>query len=136
MWLFTKYGFFSVVCAREGNGWIDKVDPNILMVRARSKQHLDNLIARFPELKSCKKIETPHNDYRYRLFCEKATWSKIMMALSEELDYDNFKNKVKQHLGDKKYENCLGDVWSTMYRFQSTLEGKEGSISAWDVLEE
>lgn len=134
MWIFSRYGFYSVVCAREGDGWNPKIDKDRLMVRARSKKHLENLIARFPELKSCKMIETPHNDYRFRLFCEKAAWNKIMAALSEELDYDNFKDKVKHHLGDKEYEQSLGEVWSTMYRFQA--EAEEGTFSAWDVRKE
>lgn len=133
MWIFTKYGFYSVVCARIGNGWDKQVDTNRLMVRARLKQHLDNLILRFPVLKSCELIETPHNDYRFRLFVEKTVWSEIAEQLAEELDYDNFKDKVKQHLGDKKYEKCLGRVWSIMYEFQ---EDEESSFSAWPIRKE
>jgi len=40
MWIFTKYGFFSAVCARKGNGKHGQaVDPNRIMVRA-SEVHL------------------------------------------------------------------------------------------------
>ena len=36
MWLFTKHGFFSVVCARQGNGKHGQlIDTARLVVRAR-----------------------------------------------------------------------------------------------------
>ena len=37
MWLFTQYGFFSVVCARDLTGKMKGIDPNTFMVRARSR---------------------------------------------------------------------------------------------------
>jgi len=38
MWLFTKHGFFSAVCARQGNGEHGQpVDPGRIMVRARGR---------------------------------------------------------------------------------------------------
>ena len=50
MWIFTKYGFYSAVCARQGDGKKHQpVDPDRIMVRARARQHLDNLVARFPD---------------------------------------------------------------------------------------
>jgi len=50
MWLFTQYGFFSAVCAREGDGsYTNRVDPTRIMVRARLKNHLENLKRRFTE---------------------------------------------------------------------------------------
>ena len=39
MWLFTKHGFFSAVCARQGNGKHGQhVDPRRIMVRARVQE--------------------------------------------------------------------------------------------------
>jgi hypothetical protein len=38
MWLFTQYGFYSVVCARDLQGDPTRIDPDTLMVRARSRQ--------------------------------------------------------------------------------------------------
>ena len=44
MWLFTKYGFFSAVCARQGSGHHGQpVDLNRIMVRARLRTHLEAL---------------------------------------------------------------------------------------------
>jgi hypothetical protein len=51
MWIFTRYGFFSAVCAREGDGAHGRpIDPDRIMVRARLRDHLERLIAAFPEL--------------------------------------------------------------------------------------
>ena len=44
MWIFTKYGFYSAVCARQGDGRHGQpVDPNRIMVRCRVRQHLETL---------------------------------------------------------------------------------------------
>jgi hypothetical protein len=46
MWIFTRYGFFSVVCARQGEGQPGQpVDPDRVMIRARSKDDYDNFKA-------------------------------------------------------------------------------------------
>ena len=42
MWIFTKHGFFSAVCARQGDGRHGQpVDPDRMMVRARNRGHLE-----------------------------------------------------------------------------------------------
>ncbi len=51
VWLFTKYGFYSVVCARQGDGSHSQpVDPDRIMVRARVRRHLEALKDRFADL--------------------------------------------------------------------------------------
>jgi len=42
MWVFTKHGFFSAVCARQGDGTYGQpVDQDRIMVRARVRGHLE-----------------------------------------------------------------------------------------------
>ena len=55
MWVFAKYGFYSAVCARAGNGKHGQpVDPDRIMVRGRLHSHLKSLQNRFPnELADC-----------------------------------------------------------------------------------
>ena len=51
MWIFTKYGFFSAVCARRGDGNHGQpIDSDRIMVRARVRGHLEALMKRFPDL--------------------------------------------------------------------------------------
>ena len=122
MWLFTQYGFYSSVCARQGEGGHDQpVDVNRIMVRCRLRSHLDALKERFPILLGdCEIRESPHADYAFRIFVEKAVWSKVLVALNEEMDYDNFKSKVARHQGSAgaDYEHALHEVWSVMNRLQ------------------
>ncbi|MEX0718568.1 MAG: hypothetical protein WD066_18390, partial [Planctomycetaceae bacterium] len=123
MWLFTKHGFFSAVCARQGDGGHDQpVDPNRIMVRGRLRSHLVTLMERFPQLLGdCEIHESPGTDYAFRLFVSKSAWAQVLAELAGEIDYDNFKSEVGRHQGSTgaNYENSLHDVWSVMRRLQS-----------------
>ena len=122
MWIFTKHGFFSAVCARQGSGEHgNPVDPNRIMVRARLRSHLEALKKRFPDqLGPCEIQEFAGSDYAVRIFVAKSVWSQVLAGLAEETDYDNFKSEVARHQGraGAAYEHSLHDVWSVMYRLQ------------------
>jgi hypothetical protein len=122
MWLFTTHGFFSVVCARQGDGRHSQpVDETRVMVRARVRGHLEALKRRFPELLGAAGIETfAGTDYAYRLFAPKAVWVSVAAALAGDLDYDNFKDEVGRVQGSvgSAYEAALHHVWEVMYGLQ------------------
>lgn len=122
MWIFCKHGFFSAVCARQGDGNHGQpIDPNLLMVRARVRGHLEALKARFPELLgTCPIREFAGADYAFRVFVAKAVWSQVLAALAEEVDYDNFKSEVSRSQGSAgaTYVKALHDVWSVMVKLQ------------------
>jgi hypothetical protein len=122
MWIFTKHGFYSAVCARHGSGTHGQpVDPNRIMVRARVRTHLEGLKKRFPELLAgCDIQESAGTDYAFRLFVAKPVWSRVLAGLGEEADYDNFKDEVGRHQGQagEAYESSLHDVWRVMRRLQ------------------
>ena len=122
MWIFTKHGFFSAVCARQGNGEHGQlVDPDRIMVRARVRGHLDALKQRFTDLLGeCEIQESIGTDYAYRLFVQKTAWVQVLSELAEETDYDNFKSEVARHQGKAgiAYERSLHEVWSVMNKLQ------------------
>lgn len=122
MWLFTKYGFYSAVCARQGDGRHGQpVDPNRIMVRARLRPHLEALKDRFPDLVGdCEIKEFAGTDYAFRIFLDRAVWTQVVAGLTEDLDYDNFKSEVARFQGrdGADYEHALHDIWSVMYRLQ------------------
>ena len=122
MWIFTKYGFYSAVCARKGNGEHHQpVDLDRMMVRGRVRSHMEALKVRFPELLAqCEIVDTGSTDYAFRLFVDKPVWVQVLAALADETDYDNFKSEVARHLGKAgaAYEHSLHEVWSVMYRLQ------------------
>lgn len=122
MWLFTKYGFFSVVSAKDDSGQSAEC-ANSMMIRTRLKSHLKLLYKRFPDkLATVKAFETPLSDYRFRIIVSKPIWAEIMVELSEEIDYDNFKESVAsfQYEQSQDYVNSLTDVWLVMQTLQST----------------
>jgi hypothetical protein len=123
MWLFTKHGFFSAVCARQGNGEHGQpVDPGRIMVRARVRGHIEALKSRFPEsLEGCEILDSGGTDYADRLFVAKPAWMQVVAELAEETDYDNFKSEVARHQGKAgaAYERALHDVWAVINRLQN-----------------
>lgn len=122
MWIFTKYGFFSAVCARQNNGGHGTaIDPDRIMVRARIRSHLDALKERFADLVAdCVILESAGTDYAFRMFVQKPVWAKVVAEMVEETDYDNFKSRVARHQerADGAYEGSLHEVWSIMQRLQ------------------
>lgn len=118
MWLFTQYGFFSVVCGRDLDGNGGSLDPDTLMVRARSHKHLSSLMSRFPSLEGCEIVETPLTDYRYRIVVPKSTWAEVAKELAAEIDYGNFKSRAHECSGDSRYASALHDVWEVMEELQ------------------
>ena len=122
MWIFTRHGFFSAVCARQGNGKHGQpVDPDRIMVRGRMRSHLDALKKRFPDLiGQCEIHEFAGTDYAFRLFVQKSAWMQVLAGLAEETDYTNFKSEVARHQGKSgaAYEHSLHEVWSVMNRLQ------------------
>lgn len=124
MWIFTKHGFFSAVCARKGSGTHGQpVDPDRVMVRATLRSHLKALKERFPDLLGeCEIQQSPRTDYAFRLFVPKPVWVRVLTGLAEETDYDNFKSEVARLQGKAgaAYEHSLHDVWSVMHKLQET----------------
>jgi len=122
MWIFTKHGFFSAVCACQGDGNHGQpIDKDRIMVRARVRGHLVAIKKQFPDLLAdCEIKEFAGTDYAFRIFVDKSVWSQVLVGLNEEMDYDNFKSKVARHQGSEgaAYEHSLHEVWSVMNRLQ------------------
>ena len=122
MWIFTKYGFLSAVCARQGDGSHGQpVDPDRIMIRGRLRSHLEAVKNRFSGLLGEYEIqEFAETDYAFRLFVPKVAWEQVLSELAAEIDYDNFKSKVTTFQGaaGAAYEHSLHEVWSVMHRLQ------------------
>lgn len=122
MWIFTKYGFYSVVCPQEDDGGLGgQVDPSRVMVRCRLREHIEALKARFPELLAdCDVKVSSHADYAFRIIVEKQVWSRVLLRLNDDVNYDNFKAEVARFQGPDgaAYEDSLHDVWSMMHSLQ------------------
>lgn len=100
MWICFNDGFVSVVK--------DKLNIDELVVRSRRKEILEQL---FPD----NKITTlTVSDYKYRTYCSKENWSKIMVDRIQDIEYTNFKDSTT----DKDLHNLYADMWMTHYQYQ------------------
>lgn len=122
MYLFTKDGFYSVVCGRKGDGSkTQPIDPEVIQIRARVKSHLENLATKFPNLVKRNSIrETTDTDYRFRVIVARKVWLQIMNQLAVGIDYDNFKTEVGHEVGvsGRAYLDVLHEVWALTCRLQ------------------
>jgi hypothetical protein len=119
MWLFTRYGLYSIACANKPGG---SVDTETVMVRARRIAHLRSLQKRFPGLAGGEILTWPKRDYRYRLIVPKKSWVAIIGELAQEQEWSNFKNEAAKYQGTPgaDYVRVLHDVWSVMNRLQES----------------
>ena len=111
MWLCTRYGFFSVVCARRSAGPRARIDPSRFMLRARSRKHLEALKAASPYLRDLPIVESSATDYPFRIFVMKGIFASVVAGLVDEIDYDNFKSEAHS-LEDEKFDSFLMKTWS------------------------
>ena len=106
MWLITTQGFYSVVAHRD--------DPDRLLVRSRVRGDLEALRMQIP---GSEPVETPEADYRWRVEVTRDEWRVALVALSEDIDYDNFKNAVGERCGWER-ERVYHDVWADLLSLQ------------------
>lgn len=110
MWLTTTRGFYSAVQHRD--------DPNDLLIRARNRDDLVRLceLPGMPGEDMIQDIQPA--DYPYRITVRRHTWvAHVLPALMNEVDYDNFKNAVKDRMPGpegKRRANIYMRVWSAM----------------------
>ncbi len=119
MWIFTRYGFYSVATATAEVGLDTSPDPDPVMIRARSRAHLENLQSRFKEMSGRQILEWPDRDYRFRIIVGKEIWASVIAELAREQTWSNFKSKVASSLsGDREYVQAIHEVWSVMGKLQ------------------
>ena len=129
MWLFTKYGFFSVVYtpvfgATEGQ-------EREFTIRSRERSHLENLIKSVKpnwsddggrNADKSRSGDLPliwddlGTDYEYRIYVTPEEWNTVWApTLFRSIDYPNFKSKVHELVQEgsvpREYEDLLADVY-------------------------
>lgn len=114
MWIMTTIGFFSIVQKPE-----DKHD-GTLTIRSRVKSDLIALRDQYlPNLGPI--VANVGTDYQYRASVPHADVSAALQKLTQDIDYDNFKNAVASRQ-DYSRAKVYGKVWSTLYN----LSEKQG----------
>lgn len=101
MWLMTQHGFYSVV--KKENGY---------HVRARERADLLPLIGTVLRDADSEIIDTPLNDYPYRIIVDNDRLIEIMEFLGNSVDYDNFKALVDSIPAQKR--KPYHQIWAIM----------------------
>lgn len=113
MWLFTTHGMFSVVT--------DPRDTELLIVRARLRDHLVSLKDRFAVLDQMPIHDTPDRDYAHRIFVPRRTWRAVVGTLVDD-HYGNFKSAAHTaRPTDHLYSDVLMRVWAVGARAQDLM---------------
>lgn len=103
MWLFTTFGFFSIVQKEPGD---------VLTIRARARADLDRL-REGPLPSLSRTIETRRADYRYRATAHRAEVAEALRRIADDIGYPNFKDAVRERLGNGR-EHLYHRVWAEL----------------------
>ena len=111
MWIFSKYGFYSVVKVSERRNPDEEY-----MIRARNKEQIE-------KLKKVMQIEKPvvvtrNADYAYRLVVTEEEYKRFIEVMEQSVDYTNFKSACARASKNHKWIECLHDIWNVMFDFQ------------------
>jgi len=104
MWVFTTFGFFSIVQKQPSD--------DFLTVRARAAGDLDRLRDRVPQLSPT--ITSGGSDYPYRAKIPHAELALALAKIIREIHYSNFKSAAEKELGNAR-ASYLHKVWDVMY---------------------
>ena len=126
MWLFTRWGFYSIACARQGDGGNEnEINSHSLVIEAFSQQHLEALKAHLPDLIGNSFIqEVAESELRFHMIVDKNIWSQVMLSLSQELNYDDFREEMvqKHSMDDPSYLKAMTDIEQFFSKTPSTEE--------------
>ena len=141
MWVFTKHGFFSAVCARQGSGKHGQpVDTNRIMVQARVRAHLESLNKRFADLLGqCEIQESTGTDYAFVIFVEKPVWSRVLAGLGPRQPQTHVLIEIEGELlaGQGRLAEAR-DAFAESYRLRRESLGPdhpETLVAAWDLVQ-
>jgi len=103
MWIFTTFGFFSVV---------QKPGTDYLTIRSRTRDDLDALRARYLPTLS-KTITGGGTDYPFRATVAHDELADAMVEIVRDVTYANFKREV-QHAAGEHRAHVYGRVWTEL----------------------
>lgn len=110
MWLFTAFGFFSV---------IQKKGDDVLTIRGRARSDLLRL-RRFYLPQLSEPVAHEGTDYPWRARCRHDDLAQAMTSIIRHMNYANFKDEVALSLGKSRAQR-YAKVWQAMYGMDDDL---------------
>ena len=115
MWILTKIGFYSIT---KKTSHLNPDGPEVFNIRGRDKDDLK----RFAELVSPDLAKRPvvheytRSDYPYRVYLNtQEEMDAVMAKLSALIDYDNFKDMIKETPHQKAKLAPYEEFWTLLY---------------------
>lgn len=109
MWIFTKDGFFSISVT-------PFCKPGDVAVRARRREHLENLMARHNI--QAEILVFKEADYRFRIQIPREQWGEIMKAEGLGIDYESFKDAMGATADDADYTRAMSATRAAIRKIQ------------------
>jgi hypothetical protein len=100
-WICLNDSFVSVIA--------DQKNEELLVVRARRKEHLFNLPGNGIEV-----TVTPERDYKYRTKAARRRFAQIVASRIEQIEYGNFKDSV----ADEDLHDLYKQFWVLHKEYQ------------------
>jgi hypothetical protein len=113
MWIFSRYGFFSIVNKLDKGQPVDRP----LQIRTRWDSHLKRLRAAFPELPEPSRV-TRSSDYSpHRIYASPEQWATVMAGMAKTIDYGNFKGFMDGvgEFAKDGFAESLHAIWGVVY---------------------
>jgi hypothetical protein len=121
MWLFTTFGYFSVV---------QKPGMRDLTVRARVRADLVRLRRGYlPELG--RTVTGAGTDYPFRAVVSREAFARALAQVAREIRYANFKDEAVRRLGPARGA-VYRDVWKSVAKLETLDASSEGPSSRDD----
>jgi hypothetical protein len=122
MWIFTRYGFFSVATDGKSGG---------ITIRAQVKSDLDRL-GKYALPKLSEPISHVGENFLWYATTTQEDWSQAMIILAHDVQYKNFPQEVALCLGESRAQR-IRQVWTPLADMQEDLP-EEGLSSPLDGL--
>ena len=106
MWVFSKEGFFSVVCK--------ECHENEVLIRTKCKEDLIKMFQKLDD--EPRIIKKEEGNYKFRTILKKETWVKYLSGCVFDLNYKKVKENIVSE-DDKARKVAYNSVWSTMYNW-------------------
>lgn len=103
MWLYTKFGAFSIVKVSGQRNW---------QIRSRWISHLNNLKAVLPDLKV---ILLENRDYAARIIVNEDEYHRVMDFFTESVTYPDFKSHLSHTDGSIFEDELTEDAYYGVY---------------------
>jgi hypothetical protein len=90
------------------------------MVRARRREHLENLKRACVSLAGCEIVESATTDYAFRIIATKTAFAEAMYDLALEIAWQNVKGEAERNvdLVGADFVDALHTTWAAFNRIQ------------------